>query len=138
MFFNPKYKMLGLLSYPYWFFNEFLAPIIEFLGILSLGFFIIFGFINWTSFLLLFGMIYAFAIMFSTSTLMAEEFTYYQYKSYKDIFKLLLAGILEPIFFHPIVLYSAIQGNLDIIDGKKSWGDMTRQGFEKQTQAQAV
>ncbi len=138
MFFNPQYKVLGLLSYPYWFFNEFLAPIIEFLGILALGFFVIFGFINWTSFFLLFAMIYSFTIMFSTSTLMAEEFTYYQYKNYKDIFKLLLAGIIEPFFFHPIVLYSAIQGNLDLIDGKKNWGDMTRQGFEKQTQTQAV
>jgi cellulose synthase/poly-beta-1,6-N-acetylglucosamine synthase-like glycosyltransferase len=32
MFFNPKYHLLGMLSYPYWFFFEMCAPIIEFFG----------------------------------------------------------------------------------------------------------
>ena len=33
LFFNPKYGVLGMLSHPFWFFFEWLAPIIEFLGL---------------------------------------------------------------------------------------------------------
>src|SRR5205085_11873437 len=31
MFFNPNYGVLGMISYPYWLFFEFLAPLIEFI-----------------------------------------------------------------------------------------------------------
>ena len=34
LFFNRKYKALGMMGYPYWLVVEYLAPIIEFFGIL--------------------------------------------------------------------------------------------------------
>jgi cellulose synthase/poly-beta-1,6-N-acetylglucosamine synthase-like glycosyltransferase len=33
MAFNPKYGRIGMISFPYWIFFEWLAPIIQFLGI---------------------------------------------------------------------------------------------------------
>lgn len=39
MLFNPKYKVLGMLSVPYWLFFEWMAPLIEFLGIFTCFFF---------------------------------------------------------------------------------------------------
>jgi len=33
LFFNPKYGNLGMLGHPYWFFFEWLAPIIETIGV---------------------------------------------------------------------------------------------------------
>ena len=50
MFFNPKYGLVGMLSYPYWFFFEFLAPIIEFFGVIVFVFFALFGETDWKSF----------------------------------------------------------------------------------------
>jgi len=50
MFFNPKYGRLGMISYPYWFFFEFLAPIVEFLGLLSFVIFVLMGLIHWSFF----------------------------------------------------------------------------------------
>ncbi len=60
MFFNPRYKILGMLSYPYWFFFEFLAPVIEFSGFVLFLFFAITGFMDWNHFILLFGFILCF------------------------------------------------------------------------------
>src|SRR6218665_2450602 len=47
MFLNPKYKLLGMLSVPYWTLFEFLAPGIEFIGLVITVLFIIFGLLNW-------------------------------------------------------------------------------------------
>ncbi|HEV7350628.1 glycosyltransferase [Telluribacter sp.] len=131
MFFNPTYGKLGLLSYPYWFFYEFMAPLIEFFGFLIMLALTVLGLVDWTYFLSLMGMVYAFVIMFNLFTLLAEEFTYFQYTRYRDLFKLIGTALLEPFLFHPFVVLSAIEGNLDLLEGKKSWGEMTRKGFTK-------
>ncbi|WP_247231555.1 glycosyltransferase family 2 protein [Telluribacter sp. SYSU D00476] len=132
MFLNPAYGKLGLISYPYWLFYEFLAPHIEFFGFLILLTLSVLGLVDWTFFLSLMGMVYAFVIMFNLFTLLAEEFTYFQYKRFRDLFKLILTAFLEPILFHPFLVISAIQGNLDFLEGKKTWGEMTRKGFTKE------
>jgi cellulose synthase/poly-beta-1,6-N-acetylglucosamine synthase-like glycosyltransferase len=43
VFFNPRYKRFGMLGYPYWFFFEWLAPIIEFFAFLFFIGYIIFS-----------------------------------------------------------------------------------------------
>ena len=43
LFFNRKYGKLGMLGYPYWLMFEYLAPIVEFLGILWFIFLLING-----------------------------------------------------------------------------------------------
>lgn len=132
MLMNPKYKILGLLSYPFWLVYEYLAPIIEATGLLFSIFLACMGMINWHFFVLLLLFVYTFAIMFSMLSLLTEEATYYQYTKRKDYIKLIYAALLEPIFFHPFVVYCAIKGNIDLVKGKKAWGDMTRKGLSKQ------
>ncbi len=131
LFLNPKYKILGLLSYPYWLVYEYLAPIIELLGILITVLFIYFGILNWTYFFVLILLVYMFAVLFSFLAIYTEEATYKKYKTYKDFFRLIFAGICEPIIFHPFTVYAAIRGNWEKIRGSKGWGDMTRKGFVK-------
>ncbi len=129
MFFNPRYGLLGMLSYPYWFFFEFLAPIIEFVGMFAFIVFGIFGLINWGFFLTLLAFIFCFGILYSIFAILMEVLTYNQYKSEKDITNLILTAILEPFVFHPFVVWSAIKGNIDLLRKKNSWGEMTRQGL---------
>ena len=50
IFFNPKYGIMGMLSYPYWVFFEWLAPIVEASGILYFILTAIFGHPNWPFF----------------------------------------------------------------------------------------
>jgi len=51
MLFNPRYRILGLLSMPYWLFFEWLAPLVEFVGLIFLLFMILVGGISWLTFL---------------------------------------------------------------------------------------
>jgi hypothetical protein len=39
--------------------------------------------------------------------------------------------LIEPFFFHPFLVWSAVQGYIDLIRRKKGWGEMVRQGFTK-------
>jgi biofilm PGA synthesis N-glycosyltransferase PgaC len=131
MCFNPKYKVLGMLSFPYWLAFEYLAPLVEFFGLIVTFLFFVFGFISLKFFclLLLFG--YSFAIMVSSLALLTEEYTFHQYPKIKDYFKLLIVALIEPFYFHPVVVFCALKGNWEKIKGVKSWGEMTRGGFTK-------
>lgn len=129
MFFNPRYGLLGMVSYPYWFFFEFLAPIIEFTGILAFFLLAVFNKVDWSFFLSLLAFIVSFGFLYSVFAILMEVLTYNQYKRYRDIFKLIGTALLEPFLFHPFVVWSAMKGNLDFLKKKKTWGEMTRKGF---------
>ncbi|MBE8724363.1 glycosyltransferase family 2 protein [Flavobacterium hungaricum] len=131
MFLNPKYKLLGMLSVPYWTLFEFLAPGIEFIGLVVTIVFVIFGLLNWHFFFLLLLFVYTFAVFFSVIALLSEERTYHKYPKQRDFFKLLLAAFIEPLYFHPMTVYAALVGYKEKIMGTKGWGEMTRKGFTK-------
>lgn len=129
MFFNPKYSILGMLSYPYWFFFELCAPIIEFVGFVFFVFQASFGLIEWSFFVAFFCFILSFSYVYSAFSVFMEAITYNQYKRKTDVMKLLLTALTEPFVFHPFVVWSAIEGYIDLILKEKSWGEMTRTGF---------
>lgn len=129
MFFNPKYGLLGMLSYPYWFFFEMLAPLIEFFGMIVFLLLTIFGLINWHMFIALLVFIISFGYLYSAFAAYMEVTTYNMYRRRIDMMRLLFTALTEPFIFHPFVVWSAIKGYIDIIRKKKSWGEMTRQGF---------
>ncbi|HEX8576918.1 MAG TPA: glycosyltransferase [Flavobacterium sp.] len=131
MFLNPKYKILGMLSVPYWALFEFLAPAIEFIGLVITVVFIILGLLNWHFFLLLMLFVYFFAILFSVIGLYSEERTYHKYPKQSDFFKLLIAAFVEPVYFHPLAVYAALVGYKEKLRGSHGWGEMTRKGFTK-------
>jgi poly-beta-1,6-N-acetyl-D-glucosamine synthase len=133
MFLNPKYKILGLVSVPYWFVFEYLAPVIEFTGLIITILLAIFNILSWKLFFILLLFVYSFAVMFSIFALLTEENTYHQYPKVADFNKLLVAAIIEPFYFHIFTVYAALLGNWEEIKGKKGWGEMTRTGFTKKT-----
>jgi biofilm PGA synthesis N-glycosyltransferase PgaC len=130
IFFNKIYGRLGLLGYPYWFFFEWLAPLIAFSGFIYSIYLVVTNSINWPFYLLLFLFVYTFAVSLSIWAILFEEITYHKYKKKKDVLKLLVAALLEP-FFYPIHTYFAVRGNLEALRGKKGWGKVVRKGFEK-------
>lgn len=134
LFLNKKYGLLGLLSYPYWLFFEWLAPLVETVGIIYFIFIAVLGNPNWTFFIILLGYVYSFAITFSLWALLFEELTFHMYTKRKDIFKIVLTAMIEPIFYHPMTVWFQLRGNFHYFIGKSGWGSMKRKGFEKKKQ----
>lgn len=129
MFFNPRYKLLGVLSYPYWFFFEMCAPGVEFLGMISFVIMAIFKLIHWQTFIAFLVFIISFGYLYSAFSILIEVKTYNQYKRRTDILKLILTALTEPFIFHPFVVWSGVKGYIDKIRNKSVWGEMPRQGF---------
>jgi len=128
---NPRYRQLGLLSYPYWLLFELLAPLVEFGGVLASVFLAAVGALHPAMFLALLGFILSAGILFSMLAILMEVMTYNQYRDTRDILRLALTAVLEPFIFHPFVVWSAVRGNIDLLRKKKGWGEMTRQGFQR-------
>jgi cellulose synthase/poly-beta-1,6-N-acetylglucosamine synthase-like glycosyltransferase/cell division protein FtsN len=133
LLFNGKYGKLGLMGYPYWLFFEWLAPIMEFIGILIFIFLAASGKLNLSFFLLLLGFVYFFAVSLSIWSVLFEEITFHKYDKRRDVLRLVLTAFLEPLFFHPIALLMTIKGNIDKIRRKTSWGKHDREGFNGNT-----
>jgi len=128
--FNPKYNLLGMLSYPYWFFYERLAPIIEVVGIIYFIILVTLKNVRWDYAFAFFLLAYLFSVFFTIVAILSEELTYHQYKKKKTGFKLIVATFLEPFILHPAILYAAIKGNIDYYFNKKlKWGEMKRKGL---------
>jgi cellulose synthase/poly-beta-1,6-N-acetylglucosamine synthase-like glycosyltransferase len=130
--FNPKYNSLGLLSYPYWFFFERMAPIVEVAGLIYFGFLIAHDYVRWDYSISFIILAYLFSVLFSIVAIVSEELTYHQYKKKGIGFNLIKIAFLEPFVNHPFILYAAIRGNFDYyFNKKKKWGAMTRKGMAK-------
>lgn len=134
MFLNPRYNVMGMLSYPFWFFFEMMAPLVEFFGMLIFLIMAIFGLINWQAFVALLVFIVTFGYLYSAFAAYMEVMTFNMYRRRTEMIKLLLTALTEPFYFHPFVVWSAIRGFIDIIRKKNSWGEMSRQGFAQPQQ----
>ncbi len=132
MLLNPKYGVLGMVSYPYWMLAEWLAPFVEFFGITFLIIMGLCGLANWAFCLSLMLLLYAFSICLSMYAIYIQEISFNKYENKKDILHLLLTAAIEPFYFHPRVVWWALKGNYDFVTGKNTgWGEMVRQGFDK-------
>ncbi|MBC7556231.1 MAG: glycosyltransferase, partial [Chryseobacterium sp.] len=131
LMFNRKYGKLGMISLPYWFFFEFLGPLIEFSGYLFFIIFLLLGIINWPFFLVLFALVISAGFLFSIYGILVDLMSRQVYAKRKDFFALIGTAILEPFYFHPMVVKAGVKGFIDYFKKSHAWGEMTRQGFNQ-------
>ena len=132
MFFNPRFGRLGMLSYPYWFFYEWLAPLLEFFGFFTIILFYFLGILNQEFFLAITLAVYTFSVMFSLYAILWDVYSYNQYTRTKDLLLLVFCALIEPISFHPLVVWSAVRGNYKkLFRINSGWGFQVRRGFAK-------
>lgn len=127
--FNRRYKILGLVIYPYNLFFELLAPIIEFCGLL----FMIYYYLNNDHEFIhtLFIIIYFFSALLSTFAVLYNQVIHNYYRTSREVYLLIITAFLEPIIYHPILVFSALKGYCyEIFKKKHVWGDMQRKGYK--------
>lgn len=129
LFFNPRYGVMGMISYPFWLFFEWLAPFVETIGLVFFAVLVAMNKVDWQFFAAMLSIVYCFSIFISMFSLLMEELSFFKYTRKTDLSRMILTAMIEPFWFHPRVVWWAIKGNLDLVKGKKSWGEMTRQGF---------
>lgn len=133
MMFNPKYRKLGMVSLPYWFFFEFLGPLVEFSGYIVFIIFLLLGIINWPFFFILFALVLSTGFLYSVYGILVDMVSHQVYSKRKDFFTLIGTAFSEPFYFHPIVVRAGVNGFIDYFKKSHGWGEMTRQGFSQNT-----
>lgn len=131
--FNPNFKRLGLITFPYIFIFEFLAPIIEAFGILFSIFLVLYGYVNWTFAPLILLYSYTFAIMISSVVIIWDQMTFKYYNTGREVLSLFLTAFIEPLIYHPLIMFFSLKGYFSYITSRElAWGTMTRKGFDSE------
>ena len=139
LLFNRKYKRLGLITMVYTFLFEFMAPIIETVGLLLMIYLAFTGGINWDTFFVTFFAIYIFSFMLSAFVVFYDFILGSSYTKLRSYLKLLLAAALEPIIYHPIIVFCSIVGYFKYVTRQKAvWKAMERTGMKRSTTAAAA
>lgn len=135
MMFNPRYGRIGMVSFPYWVIFEWLAPIIEVIGIIYFIVLIILGDMNPRTYITLSVFVVSFAFAFSMLGVLFEARLFNKYKGYSYLFQVIFFALIEIIVFHPLNVYFAIRGNLSFfLKDNQKWGVMTRTAFDSEEQ----
>jgi len=132
MLLNPRYGVIGMISYPYWFIAEMLAPILELLGLILIIVLAICGLVNWVFAAVLFSLAYLVALLNSMSALLVYYLSFRRYDSTKDLYNLFKTAAIEPFIYHPKTIAWGLKGYWDyFVRKKRGWGIMRRVGFKK-------
>ncbi|WP_295128710.1 glycosyltransferase [uncultured Chitinophaga sp.] len=131
MFLNPRYGRMGMIVFPYNFFFELLAPIVEITGIAYYIIMAILGLINWPTALWLLLFVYTYSVMITTIAILWDQLTFRYYKTWKEALYLCATPFMEFFLYHPLIVVFSIKGYLNFLTGKKTgWGNMQRRGFQ--------
>lgn len=131
MMLNPRYGRIGMVSFPYWVFFEWLSPIIEVIGLIYFLIILIIGQLDVNTFLTLTLFILSFAFAFSLLGIMFETIMFNKYKGYKYLLRVIIISMFELILFHPINVFYSLKGDYDFfIKNNTAWGVMKRTAFD--------
>jgi cellulose synthase/poly-beta-1,6-N-acetylglucosamine synthase-like glycosyltransferase len=129
--FNPRYKKLGLIVFPMNFLFEFLAPIIEAIGIVYFILLLFKGDINWDTVGYIFLYSYSFGIFIGTMVLFYDNYVERQYRTLREYLSLWILPFIEPFTYHIMLVFFTLKGYFNFFTGKEmQWGTMTRQGYD--------
>ena len=133
---NPRYGRVGMITFPYNFLFELLAPMIEFIGIIYYFYLGLTGQINWPYAIILLIFVYTYSVMISTLAVLWDQLTFKYYKDWGDVLRISSMVFIEMLLYHPLIVIFAIRGYVFFLTNRKhSWGNMQRQGFKKAASA---
>lgn len=130
MLFRAPYGRIGWVVLPYQWLFEFIAPVVELVGIISIIVAAALGVLSREFFLqfLLYG--YTFATVISIGSVLQEEITYRRYQNWRDVAWLITFCFLEHFPYRQLHMIWRLQGIWQYLRGDMDWGAIKRTGIE--------
>lgn len=131
MFFRPSYGSVGMISYPYFVIYEYITPLLEILGLVTVAVSFYLNIINleFLVFYLVFYMI--FNIVASWVSLIFGNYLFKDSLPLKGLMKLLFVSIFECIGYRQMCSLFRIGAFFGTPKGKHKWGNMERVSMEQ-------
>ena len=129
LLFNPRYGALGLVGYPYFLFIEFLAPILEALGVAALVLALVLHAIDVPFAILFFLVSYGYGLLLTLLSILLEEVSYRRYRHIRERLALIGLALLEAVGYRQLTVWWRLSGVIGYLRGRRDWGVMERRGF---------
>ena len=126
---NPRYGAMGLVGYPYFFFVEFLGPMVEAMGLVGVVAGLLLGALDVPFVLLFFLGAYGYDLVLTACVLLFEEVSFHRYEGMRDRLWLLLWMLLEYFGYRQLTVLWRLCGFCKFWRGRTDWGVMKHQGF---------
>ena len=133
---NPRYGPVGLLALPFFLLFEFLGPVVELVGLVSVALSGALGLMDGGTAAVMLALALALGTLLSITAIAVEEFTYHRYGRGRDIAVLVVAAAIEHLWFRHVHSWYRLRGLLAAI-GRRTpvWTAMPRVGFTAAPQA---
>jgi len=129
MLFNPRDGVIGMVSFPFFFFGEMLAPLIELLGYAMAGAAIVSGRFDSSFAMLFLGVSIGYGALLSFWTVLLEQMTFRRYTDANDIWRMLAFALLENVGYRQLTAWWRLKAFYNFAKGERGWGKMVREGF---------
>ncbi len=120
---------LRWIGLPYYFFFEFMGPIVELAGYILIPIAYFMGFLSPIFFWAFLFLAIISGAFLSISAVFLEELSFGLYRSWGDFAQMIGIGILENFSYRILTLLFRLGALLDIIVGRGGWGKQERSGF---------
>lgn len=128
--FHYKYKTMGLVALPYYFFVELWGPIIEILCWIALILAYFLGILNQEIMILFFLIGIVYGMLMTLFAILIEEKFFRKESSVREFLLTFLFGFLETFGYRQITSFWRIKGLwLQLKGSKNVWGEMKRKGL---------
>ncbi|HXG72846.1 MAG TPA: glycosyltransferase [Gemmatimonadaceae bacterium] len=138
MMFNPRYGRVGLIAYPYFFFGEMLAPIVELIGYITFGLSIALGIADFAFARLFFFAALAYGVLTSLWAILLEQLSFRRYPRRRDLLRLIWFSIFEPFGYRQLTVLFRVEAFVHYFRGSLRWGKMTREAPREERPAAAI
>lgn len=126
---NPKYGMIGFVAMPFYFFVEFLGPLVEFIGYVSLAVDLALGRVYIQYALMLFALMLVYGSFLSMGAVLMEEWRLGKYQKISELNRLMFYAFTEAFWYRPLMTLWRVWATVSMLLGKsKGWGEMKRKG----------
>ncbi|MCX6175142.1 MAG: glycosyltransferase [Ignavibacteriales bacterium] len=129
LFFNPRYRLLGMIVFPYFVFFEMFGPIIETIGYIIFFISLIFGMVSLNFALVLFSAAILYGVVLSLLSVILEELTFRKYERVSQLIELFIIAVFENFGYRQLTLWYRFMGSLEYLLGDRKWGHMEKKGF---------
>jgi hypothetical protein len=142
MMFRPRYGFIGMVTLPWFWLFELMAPVVELVGLVYFGAVMTrwglehYGVAQtdlvqgWVV-VLLFACATSYAIAVSVFALLSDELSFGRYSSITDQLRAVAGALGEHLGYRQLTAWWRMQGMVAALRGSKAvWGDMKRHGFD--------
>ncbi|MEF8817002.1 MAG: glycosyltransferase [Salinibacter sp.] len=129
MLFNPRYGVVGLVAYPFFYFLETFGPIVEFIGYLLFVFALLKGALSLPFTVAFLLVAFGVGTALSLTAVVLEELSFRRYKRTGDLLQLFGLPLVEAFGYRPLNAWWRMRGLWSYFRSEEGWGVMERAGF---------